>query len=74
MKEIPFAIFVLGLVFSSCQSQKEENATAIENPFHKEWTTNSELFLNDLTLLKWARDVQIELLPDGSKDICISIY
>ncbi|MBN1986270.1 MAG: M3 family metallopeptidase [Prolixibacteraceae bacterium] len=39
MKKLLYVIFVLGLALSSCQSQKKENSTAMENPFFKEWTT-----------------------------------
>ncbi|QGY45598.1 peptidase M3 [Maribellus comscasis] len=39
MKKLLFVIFVLGLALVSCQSQKKENSTTMENPFFKEWTT-----------------------------------
>ena len=39
MKNLLFTIFAIGLVFSSCQNQKKETTTSMENPFFTEWTT-----------------------------------
>lgn len=39
MKKLLILIIALGLAFSSCQNQKKENSSAMENPFFKEWTT-----------------------------------
>ena len=60
MKYILFTIFTLGLIFSSCQNQNKDHAITVENPPYNKQITNSELSLNDLTLLKWARDAQIK--------------
>ena len=38
MRKLLFIIFVTGLAFSSCQTQKKESTT-MENPFLKEWAT-----------------------------------
>ena len=39
MKKLLILVFALGMVLSSCQNQKKENSTSMENPFFKEWTT-----------------------------------
>ena len=39
MKNLLFTILAIGLVFSSCQNQKKETPTSMENPFFTEWTT-----------------------------------
>lgn len=39
MKKLLLIIFVMGVVFSSCQNQKKETTENMENPFFKEWTT-----------------------------------
>ena len=39
MKKLLILVIALELVFASCQNQKKENSTAMENPFFKEWTT-----------------------------------
>lgn len=39
MKKLLILVFALGMVMSSCQNQKKENSTSMENPFFKEWTT-----------------------------------
>jgi peptidyl-dipeptidase Dcp len=39
MRKLLLLVYVLGLVFSSCQNPKKENVTTMENPFFKEWTT-----------------------------------
>jgi peptidyl-dipeptidase Dcp len=39
MKKSFILIFALGMVLFSCQNQKKESDTNMENPFFKEWTT-----------------------------------
>ncbi|RIH67270.1 M3 family peptidase [Mariniphaga sediminis] len=39
MKKILIGIIVLGMAVLSCQNQKKESETNMENPFFKEWTT-----------------------------------
>ncbi|MGC9352761.1 MAG: peptidase M3, partial [Mariniphaga sp.] len=39
MKKFFILIFALGMLLFSCQSQKKEADTNMENPFFKEWTT-----------------------------------
>ena len=39
MKKLLILVFALGMVMNSCQNQKKENSTSMENPFFKEWTT-----------------------------------
>lgn len=39
MKKLLFLVFVAGLAFTSCQSQKKESNSTMENPFFKEWNT-----------------------------------
>lgn len=39
MKKLLFFAIVTGLALVSCQSQKKENATDMENPFFTEWNT-----------------------------------
>ncbi len=39
MKKLLLGIFVLGLAISSCQTEKKENLTTMNNPFFKEWDT-----------------------------------
>lgn len=39
MKKLLLIIFVMGVVFSSCQNQKKETTENMGNPFFKEWTT-----------------------------------
>ncbi len=38
MRKLLLIVFVIGLAFSSCQTEKKEN-TSMENPFFKEWNT-----------------------------------
>ncbi|WP_372948570.1 M3 family metallopeptidase [Mariniphaga sp.] len=39
MKKSFILIFALGMLFFSCQNQKKESQTDMENPFFTEWTT-----------------------------------
>ncbi len=39
MKKLLFFVFVAGLAFTSCQNQKKESTSDMENPFFKEWNT-----------------------------------
>ena len=39
MKKLLFFVFILGLVVTSCQTQKKESTSNMENPFFKEWNT-----------------------------------
>ena len=39
MKKLLFFVFSLGLVVTSCQTQKKESTSNMENPFFKEWNT-----------------------------------
>jgi len=39
MRKLLFIVFVLGLALGSCQTQKKESTSDMENPFFKEWTT-----------------------------------
>ncbi len=39
MKKLLFFVFVAGLALASCQTQKKESTSDMENPFFKEWST-----------------------------------
>jgi peptidyl-dipeptidase Dcp len=39
MKKLLFFVIVTALALVSCQSQKKENTTDMDNPFYKEWNT-----------------------------------
>src|SRR5690606_26190261 len=39
MKKSFILIFALGMLILSCQNQKNESQTDMENPFFREWTT-----------------------------------